>query len=98
MRTPADPPPGDGSATIMKKALVTFGLLGVMVLFLAAWNLGWLSAWPSVAVRDVRKAETLLLGKETRNHFTHGISLRGSGYIDGNATISLLSDGKPVRV
>jgi hypothetical protein len=69
--------------------------------FLAAgaWFL-WVSfiKMPSVSVSDVRQGETLVLGTKTGNPYTHGITIRGSGEIDGDATISLLLNGEQYKV
>jgi hypothetical protein len=49
-------------------------------------------------VRNVREAETLVLGRETGSPYTWAISIRGSGRIDGEATISLLmGEGRPYQ-
>ena len=53
---------------------------------------------PSVVVSDVRQPETLVLGKKTGNPYTYGITIRGSGEIDGEAKISLLLNGEQYRV
>jgi hypothetical protein len=77
-------------------------LLGAGVLAGVAVGLVALVVWPpappSVTVQDVRKAETLVLGQETGEHHTSGIWVHGSGYIDGEATISLQLGGTPYKV
>src|SRR4051794_17060235 len=78
----------------MKKLIVTIVLLVAASVALA----GWAFSSPSVSVRDVREAESLILGQATGNHHTWGISIRGSGRIDGEATITLLLAGQPYKV
>ena len=51
----------------------------------------------SVSVSDVRQGETLVLGTKTGSHHTHGVTIRGSGEIEGDATISLLLNGEPYK-
>ena len=59
-----------------------------------AW---WAVSDPSASVRDVREAETLVLGSPTGGS-AYAISIRGSGRLDGEATITLLLGGQPYRV
>jgi hypothetical protein len=58
----------------------------------------WARPAPSALVCDVRQAEILVLGEETGNPSTYAISIRGSGQIDGEATVSLLLNGRPNKV
>lgn len=80
----------------MKKRVVIVILL-LAFGAIAVWELSGLSA-PSERVHDVCQAETLVLGQETGDLHTYGISIHGSGYIDGDATISLLLNGQPYKV
>lgn len=57
----------------------------------------WVASEPSISVRDVRQAETLVLGTKD-GRLVSRISIQGSGRIDGDATITLLSEGKPYWV
>ena len=78
---------------MMKRAVLVVLVIGTAV-GLVTW---WMSG-PRVAVGDVRHAETLVLGKGSSAGHTYALSIRGSGQIDGHATISLLLDGKPYKV
>jgi hypothetical protein len=83
---------------VMKRLLVTGGLLLVASLAVAGlclYSTGILM--PNVAVKDVCQPETLVIGRATGSPYTHGITIRGSGYIDGEATISLLLHGQPYQ-
>jgi hypothetical protein len=83
----------------MKKLLLAGGLLLAALLAIAVWFLCAPDIlMPSVTITDVRQPGSLVLGKETGNAYTHGITIRGSGEIDGEATISLLLNGKPYKV
>lgn len=77
----------------MKKRVAIVGVLGAAAIALVWWAI----SDPAVSVRDVREAETLVLGAETGRP-AYAISVRGSGRIDGEATITLLLGGKPYRV
>lgn len=83
----------------MKKLLlVAVGLLLVALLGLAVWLLcAPHILMPNVALVDVRQPQTLVLGKKTGSP-AHGITIRGSGQIDGEATISLLLHDEPYKV
>lgn len=97
----------------MKKSHVACGVLLSALLLALGW-LGTTDVkTPSVTVRDVRQPETLLLGTKSvahssyalssngqciRTHSTYGINIKGSGDIDGQATISLLLNGAPYKV
>jgi hypothetical protein len=67
----------------MKERLFFGGLL------LAAIFITWL-LWPvlpCVSLADVRQPETIVLGEKTGNpHTTVGVTILGSGEIDGEAT------------
>jgi hypothetical protein len=83
----------------MKKLLVVGGLVFAASFVLAVWLLcAPYLLTPSVAVGDVRQVETLVLGEKTGNPYTHGITVRGSGEVDGEATISLLLHDQPYKV
>jgi hypothetical protein len=58
----------------------------------------WAMSAPTVSVANVRQAETIVLGRDTGSPHTYAISIRGSGRIDGEATISLLLGGQRYRV
>ncbi len=79
----------------MKKRILIGGVLLVVVI--AAWLI-WqqLTAMSEVSITDVRQPETLLL-TDPEVDLPHAITIRGSGEIDGHATISLMYDGKPDR-
>lgn len=80
----------------MKKRAAILWALGAATVALAWWAISAPST--SVAfVRDVREAETLVLGTETGRP-AYAISVRGSGRVDGEATITLLLRGQPCRV
>src|SRR5437870_5444468 len=82
----------------MKKLLVVGGFLLGAVLAMAVWFLcAPYILMPSVTLTDVQQPETLVLGKKTGIP-THGITIRGSGEIDGEATISLLLNDEPYKV
>jgi hypothetical protein len=81
----------------MKKLLVVGGLLLVALLAVAVWYL-CAPNMPSVTLSNVRRPETLVLGKETGNGNVYGITIRGSGEIDGEAIVSLLLNGEPYKV
>ena len=78
----------------MKKRIIIAAF--VVAAFVAITD--WLLSAPSIAVRNVREAETLVLGQDAGNPCTYGISIHGSGHIDGEATLSLMVGGKPYRV
>ncbi|MFO0964223.1 MAG: hypothetical protein U0793_01365 [Gemmataceae bacterium] len=77
----------------MKTRLLLVAVPVGFLVALAAWAL----SRPCVAVHDVRRAETLVLGKRTGSPYTHAISIHGSGSIDGDAIISLLLNGRPYK-
>jgi hypothetical protein len=79
-----------------KHLLLTCGLLSSALLALAVWV--FLDWSPSVAVKDVCQAETLVIGKKTGNNTITGFRISGTGEIDGEAAISLLLGGEPYRV
>lgn len=81
----------------MKKGRAAIGVMFVVAVA-AIWLLSARPDSPRVAVSDVRRAETLMLGKETGDPYTHGLTIRGSGEIDGDATIALLFGGQPYKV
>lgn len=78
----------------MKKVLVTADALVAASL---AFGL-YLCSMPSVAVKDARQPETLVIGQRVGNAHTYAITLRGSGQVDGRATITLLLRGQPYKV
>ena len=79
----------------MKKFIVIGILLVAAGVVFAVWAL----SDASTSVRDVRQAGTLVLGRETGSPYTWALSIRGSGQIDGEATISLLlGEGRPYVV
>jgi hypothetical protein len=83
----------------MKKFLVAGSLWIAAPLALAGWFFcAPYILLPKVEVKDVRQPETLVLGEETGNPHTHGIYIRGSGEVVGDATITLLLGGKPYKV
>ena len=87
------------SAAKMKKLLVAGGLLLTALFALGGWFFcAEHILMPSVAVRDVLHHETLVLGEKTGSRHTHGITIRGSGEVDGEATVALLLDGQPYKV
>jgi len=78
------------------KTLVILGVVLVVALVVLA---AWAFSWASISVRDVREAETLILGQGTGNPGTWALSIRGSGQVDGEATVSLLlGEGRPYHV
>src|SRR5260370_37666936 len=71
----------------MKKLVIAGGLLLTASLALVVWFLcAPYILMPCVALRDVRQPEALVLGKETGNPYTYGITIRGSGEIIGEAS------------
>jgi hypothetical protein len=50
-----------------------------------------------VSVADVKKEEIVVLRKEPNQGNVYGISIRGSGNIDGEARIAWMLDGKPYK-
>jgi hypothetical protein len=85
--------------TKMNRLRIPTIVVAVGSLAVGAWFL-WVSfiKMPSVSISDVRQCETLVLGTKTGNPYTHGITIRGSGEIDGDATISLLLNGEQYKV
>lgn len=51
----------------------------------------------SVKVVDVRREEVVILKNTYRTDHVHGINIRGSGNIDGEASISLILNGELYR-
>lgn len=51
----------------------------------------------SISVADVRKAETVILESTGKPGKVHAIGIRGSGEIEGEATVMLMLDGKPYK-
>lgn len=78
----------------MKKFVVVIILLAAAVIVIATRA----TSAPGVSVRDVRHAESLILGQESGNSHPWGIWIEGSGHVDGEATISLLLHGQPYKV
>jgi hypothetical protein len=76
-----------GAVFLVTSLVVTIGF------FCASYR-----AMPNVVVDDARKAEVLILGAKSGNPYTHGVSIRGSGDIDGEATMSLMLNGEPYKV
>ena len=87
------------SPTNMKRLRIPVMLVAAGVLAASAWLL-WASfiKMPSVSVSDVMRNETLVLGTKTGKPYTHGVTIRGSGEIDGDATISLMLNGETYKV
>ena len=51
----------------------------------------------SVRVTDVRKHEVITLQDLQNQHHVYGIEIRGTGKIDGDATVTLMLNGKPYK-
>jgi hypothetical protein len=51
----------------------------------------------SARIADVRKAETIILENTGRSGNVHAIGIRGSGEIRGEATVTLMLNGKPYK-
>ena len=83
----------------MKNPFVVGGLLLAVIIFIALWLLyAQSSALPSVSVSDVRQPETIVLDRETGYDNVRWLTVRGAGFLNGEATISLVVDGQPYRV
>ncbi|TVQ55429.1 MAG: hypothetical protein EA377_03485 [Phycisphaerales bacterium] len=83
----------------MKNPVVVGGLLLAVIIFIALWLLfAQSSALPSVSVSDVRQPETIVLEQETGDDSVRWLTVRGSGVLNGEATISWVVDGQPYRV
>ncbi|HMF16053.1 MAG TPA: hypothetical protein VKE98_02550 [Gemmataceae bacterium] len=80
----------------MKRLLVVGGVLLATLVAIAVWFFAD-PLLPNVTISDVRRPETLVLGKETGNP-PYGITIRGSGEVDGEATLSLLLNGEAYKV
>lgn len=85
-------------ASKMKKRSVAIGLLGAASVALGGWFL-WARfvLMPNVGLSDVRNRETLVLREELGKP-VHGITIRGSGEVEGDATVSLVLNGDPYIV
>jgi hypothetical protein len=82
------------SESDMRKRATLVGILGAVAVALVWWALGE----PSVAVRDVRQAEVLVLATKKTDRHPIAISIHCFGQIDGEATITLLVGGQPYRI
>jgi hypothetical protein len=51
----------------------------------------------SVKVVDVQKEEVVILKNSHSTNHVYGISIRGTGNIDGEASISLILNGEPYK-
>jgi hypothetical protein len=83
----------------MKRLLTSSSFVVAAATVAIAWYV-WSSfiMMPSVTVSDVHQRETLVLGSKVGNPYTYGITIRGSGNIDGEAIISLMLNGEPYKV
>jgi len=51
----------------------------------------------STRIADVQKEEVLVLKHKYKSHHVYGISIRGTGSVDGEANISLILNGEPYK-
>jgi len=77
----------------MQKTLCAFGI--VVLLLLCS---GCTYNDHSVRVTDVRKDEVITLKNTHNQQHVYGIEIRGTGKVDGDATITLMLKGKPYKV
>ncbi len=76
----------------MRKASQLLGIVVLSLLVGACTNYDH-----SVKVTDIRKEEVIILRNTNNPEPVYGISIRGSGNIDGEATVSLILNGEAYK-
>ena len=77
----------------MQKALYAFRIVVLLLLCSGCTNNDH-----SVRVTDVRKDEVITLKNTHNQQHVYGIEIRGTGNIDGEATITLMLNSKPYKL
>jgi hypothetical protein len=86
----------------LKKRLVVSIVIGVVLLGAVFGVAAWLKqrgfiGMSSVAVTDVRRAEILVLATKDTGANVHALTIRVSGEIEGQATLTLILNGEPYK-
>ena len=79
-------------ANRMRKTLAIYGMVILSLLLTGCTKYDRL-----VTVADVREEDVIILRNTSNPEHVYGIDIRGSGNLDGEATISLILNGEPYK-